>query len=77
MDQLAKIISRIFFVGSFTLAGFAVWEKLANLLGRSLTFLAGYTPSRLLELVAIALLFVIALELRTIKHVMSSRDGSG
>lgn len=76
MDQLTRIISRVLFVAAFALAGFAVWEKLANLLGRSLVFFRGYLPSRLLELSAIALLFVVALQLSEIKHLMSRRDGS-
>jgi hypothetical protein len=65
MKQLTSIICRILFVASFVLAGIGVWEKLANLSG--LTFLRGYDPWRVLELSAVALLFVIALQLREIK----------
>lgn len=68
MSQLPSITSRVLFVLAFALAGFAVWEKVANMTGRTLVFLRGYLPSRLLELAAIALLFVIALQLREIKH---------
>ena len=76
MEQLTRVTSRILFVASFALGGLAVWEKLANWLGRSLAFLSGYTPARLLELAAIALLFVIALQLREIKHVTSGAEGA-
>ena len=65
MEQVISVISRIFFVGSFLLAGLAVWEKLANLFGY--TILRGYAPSRLLSFAAVALLFVIALQLRELK----------
>ncbi len=67
--QLSSLASRTLFVGSFVLAGFAVLEKLANLFGFRLIMLGGYTPSRLLELAAVALLFVIALQLRELKHL--------
>ena len=62
-DQISKVTSRTLFVGAFVLAGFAVWEKVINLFGFTFTILRGYNPSRLLELAAVALLFVIALQL--------------
>ena len=66
MNQMISVANRIFFAGAFILAGLAVWEKLANLMG--LTLLRGYyDPARLLELSAVALLFVIALQLRELK----------
>jgi hypothetical protein len=69
MNQLSRLASRALFLAAFVLAGLAVWEKLANHFGRTLVFLSGYVPSRLLELAAVALLFVIALQLREIKHL--------
>jgi hypothetical protein len=76
MNPLSNLASRGLFVVAFGLAGLAVWEKLANLFGRTLVFLGGYVaPSRLLELAVIALLFVIALQLREIKHVTEGRTG--
>jgi hypothetical protein len=69
MNQLSRLTSRVLFTAAFVLAGLAVWEKLANLFRRSLVFLSGYAPSRLLELAVVALLFVIALQLREIKHL--------
>jgi len=65
MKKFTSIISRILFIASFLLAGLAAWEKLANLFG--LTLLRSHDPWRLLELSAVALLFVIALQLREIK----------
>jgi hypothetical protein len=65
MEKLSSLVSRILFIGSFVLAGLAVWEKLANMIGY--TLLRVYSPWRLLEFAAIALFFVIALQLREIK----------
>jgi hypothetical protein len=66
MKQLGSIVSRILFAVAFVLAGLAVWEKLSNLFG--LTLLRGYySPARFLEISIVALVFVIALQLREIK----------
>ena len=65
MSKLISLLSRVFFLISFVIAGIAVWEKLANLFG--MTLLRGYPPSRLLEFAAVVLLFVIAMQLREIK----------
>ena len=67
MDRLSSITSRTLFLVAFVLAGLAAWEKLANMVGFSLTFLGSYVPSRLLELAVVALMFVLALQLREIK----------
>ena len=64
MDRLTSNASSILFVLAVAFAGLAVVEKLANLTGYSLVLLVGFTPSRLLELAAVALLFVIAIQLR-------------
>jgi hypothetical protein len=69
MQQLSSLASRALFILAFVLAGCAVWEKIVNLMGRTLVFLGGYGPSRLLELAGVALLFVIALQLREIRHL--------
>ena len=74
MRNLGKIVCRIFFVVSFILAGVAISEKLANLLG--LEFLSGYPPSRLLALSVVSLLFVIALQLREIKKALNTKDSN-
>lgn len=70
MDKLTSLISRVFFILAFVLAGLAVWEKLANF--ADMTLLRGYAPSRLLEFAMVILLFVVALQLREIRQVESS-----
>lgn len=70
MQLLTSILSRFLFVVAFVMAGFGVWERLARQLGY--TVVRGYfDPWRLLEYSAVALLFVIALQLREIR--MSQR----
>jgi hypothetical protein len=65
MERLTSIISRVFFITAFLLAGIAIWEKLANLMG--LTLIRAYSAWRLLEFASVVLLFVIVLQLREIK----------
>jgi len=73
IKQLTSLISRILFIASFFIAGVAVWEKLANIIGLTLT--RGYYSNwQILEFSAIALLFVIALQLREIKRSLASKN---
>jgi hypothetical protein len=73
MTQLISIASRLMFLASFVLALLAVWEKLANMM--NLTLMRGLlTPPRLLEMAAVALLFVIALQLRELKTALEKKD---
>jgi hypothetical protein len=77
IDRIAGVVSRILFVAAFILGGLALWEKLANMTGRTLAFLGGYAPARLVELTVVLLLFVITLELRAIMHSESVAKGPG
>jgi hypothetical protein len=65
IGKLSSVMSRVLFLVAFLLAGLAVWEKLLNAFG--FTMLRGYAPSRLLEYAGVAVLFVIALQLREMK----------
>jgi hypothetical protein len=68
MKRITSILCRIFFIGAFLLLLFAFSEKAASFFG--LTMMRDYPPSRLLTFSALALLFVITLELREIKRYM-------
>jgi len=71
-SKLISLISRITFVISFLLVGLSILEKILNSSG--LTLLKGYSsPWHLMEISAIALLFVIALQLREIKQLNKPR----
>ncbi|GEM_PF-376501 len=75
LENLTSLVSRVLFVGAFAAAGLAVWERIINLFGY--TVLRGYLPGRLLELSAVAVLFVIALQLREIKELQRRGPGGG
>ncbi len=75
MTNLSRVLSRVLFAVAFALAGLAVWEKLANLVGY--TVLRGrYAPGRMLEFAAIAVLFVIALQVREIRQSVAPKTGA-
>ena len=65
MSNMSSLFNRTLFGLAFLLAALAMLEKVANLLGY--TILGEYSPSRMLELAAVALLFVIALLLREMR----------
>ncbi len=66
ISRFSSLVCRILFIASFVLAGSAVGEKLANMVGYTLTR-GYYSTWQLLEFSAISLLFVIVLQLREIK----------
>jgi hypothetical protein len=70
---MKSLVTRIFFIVAFVLLGSAVSEKIADLFG--LPGLSHYSPARLLSYSVTALLFVIALELRDIKHLLNAQLG--
>src|SRR5262245_60907367 len=67
MSGNMTLIRRVLFAGSVVAAGLGAWEKAINFMGY--TMLAGYPASRLLDGASVGLLFVIALELRDIRHL--------
>ncbi len=72
LNKFVGVANRALFVAAFALAALAVLEKLVNFFGFTIVLLGGYSPSRVLELAALALLFVIALQLREIKKAPQS-----
>ncbi len=66
MKRFETIVRRIFFYGAFVIAAIALLERIFRFFGY--TLLRSYSsPWRLLEISAICLLFVIALQLRQIR----------
>jgi hypothetical protein len=63
MTRFAKLISQGLFGLAWVLACLAVVEWVAQMFERRVLLLQGYEPFRLLELAAVALLFVIAMQL--------------
>lgn len=75
MSKLVSTFNGVLFLAAFALAGLAVLQKVVNLFGFTLTILGPYSPSRLLELSAVALLFVIALQLRQMTELQRTSLG--
>lgn len=75
MERLTSFLSRLLFIVAFILAGLAIWERIARQVG--FTLLRGsYEPWRLLEFGAVALFFVIALQLREIKMSLRAKGSN-
>jgi hypothetical protein len=72
-DGLGTVVRRGLFGAAFVLAGLAVLDWALNLGGWTITVLKGLPQSRLLEYAAIAVVFVIALELREIRRRTGGR----
>ena len=72
MTQIPSLLTRGLFILAFVMAGIAVWEKLANYFGYTVIGTA-VNPSRMLEFAGIALLFVLALLLRDIRHAVMAK----
>ncbi len=71
MSTLNSFVCRILFIVAFALAALAILEKLLNFAGY--TLIRAFLPGRLLELSAIVLLFVIALLLREVRHLLTAK----
>jgi preprotein translocase subunit SecY len=72
MELLETVIRRLFFLGAFALTGLAVLEKVMNVF--HWTLLKGvYSPVRLLEFAAIALLFTIAMQLHRVRLALAAK----
>lgn len=73
MKKIEPVIRSIFFYGAFVLLAFAAIEKFANILNKSLSG-GAYPPYRLAQYAAIALIFVIAMQLNQIRLLLSSKS---
>ena len=73
MNKLGFILHQILFFGALLLGGVAVLERLFNFFGYTL-LREYYAPWRLLEFAAIALLFVIALQLWEIRILLTKKE---
>ncbi len=74
-DRLNSIANQVFFVGGFALLGLAFVEGIVNVFGYTIVRTA-YTPGRILEFSASALLFVVVLLLRQIREHLRKENGA-
>ena len=67
IDRVAEFLTRLFLLGAFVLLALAVAEKIANLLGRTMTAVA-FRPSNLALYATMSAVFAIALLLVGIRN---------
>ncbi|MBU0740848.1 hypothetical protein KKA85_04240 [bacterium] len=72
IETWMSVFSRMMFIVAMLFFFLAVFEKIANLNGQTLSFI-NYEPGRLLEFSAIMLLFVITVTLRRIRKETGKR----
>ncbi len=75
MDQFTTVMTRFLFVVAFVVAGSAVAERVSNMFGYTTVVASINESGRLLEIASMAVLFVIALVLRDIKHALGAKTG--
>ena len=73
MKNVSHYVRLLLFAGAVCLAGMSILERFINLFGYTI-LKAQYTPWRLLEFSAIALLFLIALQLKEIHTALTKAD---
>ena len=71
IKEIGSTVSRVLFAVSFFLGALAVVNKIANTAGYSLVGIGGQ-PRWFLEMAVFAMLFVIVLQLRELKHMSDS-----
>ncbi len=74
-DSLNSIAIRVFFIGSLVLLGLAAMEGIANVFGYTI-LRNTYTPGRIIEFSAVALMFVVALLLKQIRDYLRKENGA-
>jgi hypothetical protein len=73
IERMISLASRLFFVGAFVLLSIALIERAANAMGY--TVLEGaFTGGRMLEIAAILLIFVIAMQVRGIREELRKQS---
>ncbi len=72
-EKINSIVSRLFFFAAFVLLGLEIIERIASGAGYTIIGVGRFTPGRLLEIAAILLVFVIAIQLREIRQELKKR----
>jgi hypothetical protein len=73
-DKMISVVSRLFFVAAFVLLGLEIIGRISNGAGYTIVLLGRFSAGRLLEIAAILLVFVIAVQLREIKQELKKRN---
>ena len=73
-EKMISVASRLFFLAAFVLFGLGVIERIANVAGYTIMPRGWFSPSRLLEIAVVFLVFVIAIQLREIRLELKNRN---
>jgi hypothetical protein len=74
LEKLISMMSRLFFLGAFVLAGLAAIGRIAYAAGYTFLLLGPFSGERLLDFAVILLVFVIAMQLREIRGELKKRN---
>jgi hypothetical protein len=72
IDMLSSVVCRVFFIGASLLLALGVLERVAFVFDYTITR-GSITGGRLLEIAAVAVIFVIAILLRQIREAVTER----
>jgi hypothetical protein len=73
-EKIISLASRLFFLAAFVLLGLEIIERIANGAGYTIMLLGRFSAGRLLEIAAVLLVFVIAIQLREIRQELKKRN---
>ena len=73
-EKMISVVSRLFFFAAFVLLGLEISQRIAIGAGYSIMLLGRFSAGRLLEIAAILLVFVIAVQLREIRQELKKRN---
>ena len=73
-EKMISVVSRIFFFAAFVLLGLEIIQRIAIGAGYTIMLLGRFSAGRLLEVAAILLVFVIAIQIREIRQELKKRN---
>jgi TRAP-type C4-dicarboxylate transport system permease small subunit len=73
-EKMISAVSRLFFFAAFVLLGLELIERISKGAGYTIVLLGRFSAGRLLEIAAILLVFVIAIQLREIRQELKKRN---
>jgi hypothetical protein len=72
LEKLESLVSRLFFFGAFLLLALALIERTAQFF--DFTLVREFKTATMLDMAAVLLVFVIAIQLRAIREAVKRKD---
>ena len=72
LEKLESLVSRLFFFGAFLLLALALIERTAQFF--DFTLVREFRTATMLDMAAVLLVFVIAIQLRAIREAVKRKD---